>query len=45
MLDLLARRINSTFLEVAVANERALTLYKSSGFKENSIYNYYEIGL
>jgi ribosomal protein S18 acetylase RimI-like enzyme len=32
-------------LEVACENERALSLYKSCGFKEYTIYDYYEIVL
>lgn len=37
--------IASIILEVAVENERALLLYKSCGFEEITVYDYYEIGL
>lgn len=30
-------------LEVAIENEKALLLYKSCGFKEITVYDYYEI--
>jgi ribosomal protein S18 acetylase RimI-like enzyme len=40
---LLAEGKNSVILEVAVANERALSLYQSCGFKEVTVYDYYEL--
>jgi ribosomal protein S18 acetylase RimI-like enzyme len=40
---LLAEGKDSVILEVAVANERALSLYQSCGFKEVTVYDYYEL--
>lgn len=42
LLKLLSRQIKTVLLEVAVKNERALSLYKSCGFKEITVYDYYE---
>ncbi|MDF2985936.1 MAG: acetyltransferase [Eubacterium sp.] len=39
----LSEQITTVFLEVAVENERALNLYKSCGFKEDTVYDYYEL--
>ncbi len=49
-LSLMLQRVvaqspRSVLLEVAVQNERALSLYKSCGFKEVTVYDYYEIVL
>lgn len=44
MLKLISEQmINTILLEVAVENERALPLYTSCGFKEVTVYDYYEI--
>lgn len=43
LLKLLSRKVKTALLEVAVKNEKALLLYKSCGFKEATIYDYYEI--
>ncbi|MBL4931384.1 GNAT family N-acetyltransferase [Clostridium paridis] len=40
---LLKDNINSIILEVASENDNALGLYKSCGFKENTVYDYYEL--
>lgn len=38
-----SEQAKSVCLEVAVENENALTLYKTCGFREVSVYNYYKI--
>ena len=43
LLKLLSEKVKTALLEVAVKNENALLLYKSCGFKEVTIYDYYEI--
>ena len=40
---LISERIYNVILEVAVKNENALHLYKICGFKEVTVYDYYEI--
>ncbi|WP_238883600.1 GNAT family N-acetyltransferase [Clostridium sp. YIM B02551] len=40
---LLKDNINSIILEVASENDKALGLYKSCGFKESTIYDYYKL--
>ena len=42
---LLSDQINTILLEVEVKNENALSLYKSCGFKELTVYDYYEKAL
>lgn len=42
---LLSEQVKTVLLEVAVKNEKALLLYKSCGFEEITIYDYYEIVL
>lgn len=42
---LLSEQVNTVLLEVAVENENALFLYKSCGFKEITVYDYYKIVL
>lgn len=42
---LLALKLSPVVLEVAVKNENALSLYKSCGFKEDTIYDYYELNI
>lgn len=42
---LLSDQINTILLEVEVKNENALSLYKSCGFKELTVYDYYEMVL
>jgi len=42
---LLSEQVKTVLLEVAVKNEKALLLYKSCGFKEITVYDYYEIEL
>ncbi|AET67474.1 acetyltransferase [Desulfosporosinus orientis DSM 765] len=43
LLKLLSKQVLNVILEVAVKNEKALLLYKSCGFKEITVYDYYEI--
>ena len=43
--DMLSKKINTAILEVAVKNDNALLLYKSCGFKEVTVYDYYEVKL
>lgn len=43
LLELLSRQITPAILEVAVENEKALSLYRSCGFKEVTVYDYYEL--
>ncbi len=45
LLKLQTSNIRTVLLEVAVQNENALSLYKSCGFKEDTIYDYYELKL
>lgn len=40
---LLKDNINSIILEVASENDKALGLYKSCGFKESTVYDYYKL--
>ncbi|MDD7795152.1 GNAT family N-acetyltransferase [Clostridium sp. 'White wine YQ'] len=40
---LLKNNVNSIILEVASENDKALGLYKSCGFKESTIYDYYKL--
>ena len=42
---LLSENIRTVLLEVAAENNNALSLYKSCGFKEDTVYNYYELAL
>ena len=42
---LLSENIHTVLLEVAAENNNALSLYKSYGFKEDTVYNYYELAL
>lgn len=42
---LLSEQIQTVILEVAVKNEQALLVYKSCGFEESTVYDYYEIML
>lgn len=43
ILKLLSEQVKAVLLEVEVKNENALLLYKSCGFKEITVYDYYEI--
>ena len=43
LLKLLSEQVKTVLLEVAVKNEKALLLYKSCGFKEITIYDYYKM--
>ena len=43
LLKLLSEQVKTVLLEVAIKNEKALLLYKSCGFREITIYDYYEI--
>lgn len=43
LTKLLSEQIHTVLLEVAVKNENALSLYKSCGFKIDTIYDYYAI--
>ena len=45
LLKLQSMNIHTILLEVAVQNENALSLYKSCGFKEDTVYDYYELKL
>ncbi len=40
---LLNEKAGSIYLEVALENDRALSLYKSCGFNEVTVYDYYEL--
>ncbi|HZW84152.1 MAG TPA: GNAT family N-acetyltransferase, partial [Candidatus Deferrimicrobium sp.] len=42
---LLEEQVERIFLEVASENDRALALYKSCGFKEVTVYDYYPLPL
>lgn len=42
LFKLLSEQIKTVLLEVAVKNEKALLLYKSCGFKEITVYDYFE---
>lgn len=43
--ELLSQHKTSAILEVAVENEKALSLYRSCGFREVTVYDYYELNL
>lgn len=43
--ELLSQRRTPAILEVAVENETALSLYRSCGFREMTVYDYYELSL
>jgi ribosomal protein S18 acetylase RimI-like enzyme len=45
MQILLEEHAERIFLEVASENDRALALYKSCGFKEVTVYDYYALPL
>lgn len=45
LLELLSHQMTPAILEVAVENEKALSLYQSCGFKEITVYDYYELDL
>lgn len=40
---LIVKKVYTVLLEVAVKNENALQLYKSCGFREVTVYDYYEL--
>lgn len=42
---LMAQKVTPVVLEVEVINQNALSLYKSCGFKENTIYDYYKLDI
>ncbi len=42
---LTAEKIDTVLLEVAVSNEKALSLYETCGFKRITVYDYYKIDL
>ncbi len=45
MLRCMEEQIRPVLLEVAVTNEKALTLYRSCGFEVMTVYQYYQINL